>query len=381
MPDDRPDASPDPTTARRGDGRRPKGGLAAVVADVLRREGGHLTVEEIGRATSRDSLPLSHGWQGRLESALRESDAICRIAPRTYDLFERRITGVCLLHTLTAAEVRLGVLLAEPDLADLAFWWAPRSRARSSAVSCLDGAGNAVQASLVYREGPQPLTGPTLFEGDRKYAVLDGVSEWLRRHKARPGDEIGFTPEPPDARRFRLSLHRRGVAGGTAAHDASFAEAALAVLRTARTWVLPSVLLRRVAGQLDLRGGPPLHFPIFILGRDPRFAFDGTFYIERARAEELGTRALVVASPRPEDYPQDWPDRDPREELARYLRSILPEMLVQPQIDSVSNALIAQAAWERTAVWSLLQDRARLLHPPASTRQGNVTRGPWPGSG
>lgn len=383
-------------------GRWPRGGVASVVVDILRAASGPLTLDQLG-TTLAEQWPLPQGWKARIASALRDHQAICRIAPNTYDLFERRISGAHLLHTLTDAEVNIGVVLADPDLDDLVVWWQARTAGDGHDVHCLDAAGNEIHTTLVHVSGPQPASQAGLYPelGERIYRILAGLSDWLRATGARPGDDLCITPEPPDARRFRLTLRRDGapVTGDRTSYetkgeprDAALAEAALAILQASRSILHPRVLLHRLAGKMDLRSGPPVHFPIFVLGRDPRFTFDGTFYALRALAEEESRRTIASPYPRPEDYPADWPHRDLKEEIFRQLRSILPpndameavDAVIQRQLNALNPEALELASRARAAMWDLLQSRSRLLNPPAraGTRQtgAHVIRGPWPGS-
>ncbi len=85
-------------------GRWPRGGVASPVVSILRTASGPLTLDQLGAALTDAQWPLAQGWKTRIGGALREHEAICRTAPATYDLFERRISSARLLHTLTDAE-------------------------------------------------------------------------------------------------------------------------------------------------------------------------------------------------------------------------------------------------------------------------------------
>ena len=382
------------------DVRPPRGGIAAAVVSILRTAPGPLTLNQLGTALSDAQWPLAQGWKTRIRGALREHEGLCRTGPGTYDLFERRISGARLLHTLTDAEVNLGIVLAEPDVDDLLLWRHTRPTGSAYRIDCQDDAGNPVQASLVHLTGPQPAGKMDMYgEGaDRVYRILSGLADWMEAAGAQAGDDLCITPEPPDARRFRIGLYRNGLPTGADRargqthgdfQDAALAETALAILKTSKSILTPKVLLRRLAGRMDLRSGPPVHLPVFVLGRDPRFAFDGTFYAPRALAEEMGRRAISSPYPRPEDYPADWPHLDPKDELAARLRTLLPlgtvpDAMIQRELDALSPKALELAAQARTVIFNLLQARSRLLNPPAAGRgsrvRGHVVWGPWPGS-
>lgn len=400
MPPAQPPAQP-PTPAKppaQPRGRWPKGSIASAAADVLQRAGSPLTLDQLATELAHQNWPLTGNWQTRLRQALRDHVAVCRIDTDTYDHLARRLSGARLLHTLTQAEVRHGLVLAEPDLDDLLLWWLPTPADDSDEVRWIDHRdGIERPAAIAYLTGPQPDLGPHLdiAYNERVYRVLVGLTDWLAMQGARPGDDLCFSPEPPDARRFRLSLHRATATRRAAIRnaDAQLAEAALAILQASKTLVLPKVLLRRLAGQLDLRSGPGVHLPVFVLGHDPRFVFDGTFYAPRALGEELSRRRISSPYPRPEDYPADWPHRDPTAELASDMASLLPnafpgmgtppEDLIRDRIAGIPPDVIAHAIQQRTTVWDLLQDRSRQLNPAPPTRptsgMGKLIRGPWPG--
>ncbi len=154
----------------------------------------------------------------------------------------------------------------------------------------------------------------------------------------------------------------------------------------------PHDLLLRLAGRMDLRAVPAVHFPVFVLGRDRRAVFDSVFYATRAVAERMDPRPVHTPYPLPEDYPSDWPHRDPIEELARQVTSMLPpgawpaarpaaEGGLRAQVATLHPQILRRLAEERTVVWDLLQDRSRLLNPtdPDRTTRGKLIRGPWPG--
>ena len=379
-----------------GRGRWPKGSIASAAVGALRRASGPLTLDALGAELARER-DLGQGWRDRLRGALQQNADLCRVGTATYDLVERRLAGARFRHTLTASEVRHGVLLADPDLDDLVLWWQPFPGSHGR-VEWVDGAGPVRPALIGHLLGPRPAGAPAgLGHSDRVYRVLVGLAEWLRAKGARAGDDLCFCPEPPDGRRFRISLERGdGNAAEVREADAALAETALAILQAAQTVVTPRDLLRRLAGRLDLRAGPAVHLPVFVLGRDPRFAFDGVFYAQRALAEALDRRHAATPYPRPEDYPADWPGRDPMAELERYMESRLPEALWRPKgpaaagssrdpFTAVKPEVILRASEERAMLWDLLQDRSRLLNPPTGARsatrssKSNVIRGPWLG--
>ena len=377
-----------------GQGRSPKGSIGSVAAAVLRRAGGPLSLDALG-AELPSAWDLRAGWRDRLRAALAQNVEICRVGTAIYDLVERRLCGARLRHVLTAAEVGCGLLLAEPDLEDILQWWKPWPGV-SGEVDCVAAAGEVHRATLICLTGPQPagrdfLIGPR----DRIYRVLAGLAGWLDAAEARPGDEVCFCPEPPDARRFRLSLERGGAnAAEVQPADALLADTVLAILKAANSVVAPHDLLRRLAGRMDLRVAPGVHIPIFVLGQDPRFAFDGTFYAPRAQAEAMDRRHIASSYPRPEDYPADWPERDPAEELVRQVEATVVPMSWGPagpaaaagirrQVAALPPDVLQGLADERAVVWALLQDRSRLLNPPGPARgrpaRGKVIRGPRPG--
>ena len=305
--------------------REPKGRLAAVAVDVLRRAGGPLTLDVLA-AELAGEWSTGDGWRDRLRGALHHHGPLCRVGTATYDLLERRLAGGRLRHVLTQAEVRHGLRQDVPELDDLLGWWeAPGHRTR--AVEWIDDAGQAHAARIQYLTGPQPDgVDPLLGHGDRVYRVLVGLANWLRAEGATAGDEVAFRPEPPDGRRFRLSLQRAGAdAAAMRTADAALMETAITLLKAANAAVVPATLLCRLAGRMDLRAGVGVHIPIFVLGRDPRVAFDGVCYAQRAQAEGTARRCIASPYPRPQDYPADWPARNPVEELVRYAEFLLPE--------------------------------------------------------
>lgn len=376
--------TPDPERPA-GRGRWPRGGIAAGVAAILRRSGGPLSIAQLGPALVAEGWPLGDGWQNRLRGALRDHDQVCRTGTSTYDLFARRVIGARLLHTLTTAEVQLGVLLAEPDLGALLMWWRTDLEGRAGEVDWSDAAGTPHQAALTVVPGPEPQA-HGLPSGDRTHRILVGLEGWLREQGARPGDEVCISPQPPDARRFRLTLER---SPGTTTADDLLAERALSILLQAKTVLRPRSLLQRLVGQMDLRGGLPVHLPVFVLGRDPRMMVAETHYVARALVSTTATRSLPTPHPRPEDYPQDWPERDIADELLQHFRRTLPsgvmgDAMLQAELERMSSEARAQFAAARRAIWQLLLDRSRLLNPPAAPPVhrpgGRVIRGPWPGS-
>jgi hypothetical protein len=391
----------------RGAGRWPKGSIATAAAEVLRRAGGPLTLDALADGLSGE-WRLGDGWRQRLRGALRQHVAVCRVGTSTYDLLARRLSGARLRHVLTAAELRHGLLLAEPDLDDLLFWWEANS-VRAGTVEWIDADGRPRAARIAWLMGPEPAgrDSGSASHGDRIYRVLVGLGDWLRDQGARAGDEVCVSPEAPEARRFRLSLVRDGTdeaAVGTA--DAAVAAAALDILREAGTVVTPRNLLGRLAGRLALDAGPGVHLPVFVLGLDERFAFDGVFYAPRALAEAMAWRRISSPYPRPDDYTADWPRRDPMEAMAQYAASMLPESvwgcgvldgdddgLGDAGSDRAAGSAPAQVAAEaarrmaerRAIIWDLLQDRSRLLNPAARPATGarplrgtgKVIVGPW----
>ncbi len=363
-----------------GHGRWPKGSIAAAAAETLRRAGGPLTLDALA-AELGGEWQLGDGWRDRLRGALHQHDHVCRVGTATYDLVERRLTGARLRHVLTQAEVSRGLLLAEPDLDDLLRWWEPQEHGTRD-VAWTDGSGQTRAARIAHLTGPQPAGVEAVFgNGNRVYRVLVGLADWLRAEGAGPGDEVCFRPEPPDGRSFRLSLERGGAdADALRTADAALAETAIAILKAANAAVTPGELLRRLAGRIDLRAGAGVHLPVFVLGRDPRVAFDGVFYNQRSQAEGMARRRITSPYPRPEDYPADWPARDPVEELVRYAESMLPLAVrghfgdfagwVRGQVMQAGPAVLLPLAEERAVVWELLQDRSRLMNPVAERAAG-----------
>ncbi len=381
----------------RPSGRWPHGSFGTQAAAVLRGAGGALTLDALAEALPAVKRP-GGDWRARLRQSLARTPQVCLVGTSTYDLAERRLSGARLRHVLTQAEARHGLLLAEPELADLLLWWETFLR-DGTALPILDADGASLEARLAFVTGPdlEPARG----WGYRLYRVVTGLGEWMARAGARPGDDVCFQALPPDGRRFRVSVEPAapGPRGdlAVARADASLAEAALAILARARALTLPGDLLRRLAGQMDLRVGPGPHLPVFTLGRDPRFAFDGSSYGPFALAVERNRRRITTSHPRPEDYPSDWPARDPVWELRRLAegpaRLTLWYTLAGPiQVGGTPHparlaSVLARMVQSRAMLWDLLQDRSRLLNVPAARRRagrqryGNVIQGPWPGAG
>jgi hypothetical protein len=359
-------------------------GVAAAVADILRRAGGPLSLDAIAAELAGEGWARSPGWEDRLRGALAGNDEICRAGRKTYDLVGRRLAGARLLHTLTAAEVRHGVLLGLPDLDGLlARGTGPDGEGADLAL--VDASGAEWQARLAAVRGPEPARANLpLGLGTRIYQLVTGLQDWLRAEGAAEGDEVCFQPLPPDARRFAVALEHPPAARGVDEADAALAEAALTILRAARGTAFPEALLQRVAGQVELRGGAPVHLPVFVLGRDPRFLFDGFRY---------GLAGVATAGlppyPLPEEYPENWTERDPLAELVEHVRlafgglfetSPIADEVLRRRLD-VPGALVDGLRAQRPAGWELLQDRSRLLNPGGGRpgRGGKVIRGPWPG--
>ncbi len=377
-----------------GGGRWPRGSLASAAADVLAAVGGPLSLKDLVAELGARQWQLGADGRRRLRGALHQHPLVCRVDTATYDLVERRLVGARLRHVLTASELRHGMLFAEPDLSDLVGWWLPPGH-EAKEVRWFDETGTPGQARILLLLGPQPAGSfSALFHGERLYRVLDGLSAWLGAKGAHAGDEVVICPEPPDARTFRLHLERGGQPDATLAEaDAHLADTALDILTSANTLLTSHDLLHRLAGRMDLRVPKGVHLPVFVLGRDPRFAFSSPFYGLRAVVEALDRRRISSPYPRPEDYPADWPERNALPTLARLVENLLPEALAdalargmddETAVRSLAPRLgprIAQrAARERIMLWELLQDQSRLLNPPTRRpARGVVIRGPWPG--
>jgi hypothetical protein len=350
-----------------------------------------MTMEEL-HAQLAPEWDLGDSWRQRLRGALGHHAALCLVAPGTFDLVIRRVAGVSFRHTLTAAEVRHGLLLAYPDLPALFHLGSGPTWAREFSVAACTVDGEPLSLRVIYVPGPAPVGGHHhLNDGERLYAVAHGLAPWLRSEGAAPGDAVCFIPRPADGQ-FQLRLERSATEDAAVREaNAEIKEAALAVLEAARTLLLPDELLRRLAGRLDLRHGPGVHLPAFVLGRDRRFVFDGVFYGLATLEPASFGRRVSSPYPRPEDYSPQWLMGQNFDQILRWIEAeaagpglveSAPEVRARGDPGSPDEVLSGVLAM-RALVWDLLLDRSRLLNPPlraASSRRprrGNVILGPW----
>lgn len=374
-----------PSDRQRHGGRWPRGGIGSIAVEVLRRSGGPLTLDAIAEALG-DEVPRGPRWWERLNAGLRGHTLICRVGAATYDLMERRLVGGSFRHVLTAAELRHGALLAHPDL-DHLLRWSEEHPFATADVPWARPDGAHETARVVPMRGPYPIrAAPGSMFPSRYYPVLLGLAAWLSAEQARAGDDVVFTPEAPDARRFRVALTRANAAPSElGSADQRLAETAVGVLHASASRVPANLLLRRVVGLYDYRVAPGAHLPVFVLGTDSRVVFDGSLYAGRKVAAERSGIYNLPPYPRVEDYPADWPDRDPLAELSA-LRDA--ELLLQAPggrgIDplrvlaaGLSSAALQRMAEARAAMWELLRDRAQLLQRPYLTvvRGGRIRSG------
>lgn len=346
-----------------------------MAVEVLRRSGGPLALDAIAEALG-DDAPRDARWRERLQAGLRGHTLICRVGAATYDLVERRLVGGSFRHVLTAAEIRHGALLAHPDLHHL-LRWSDEHALGAADVRWARADGVCETARLVPLRGPHTVreAARSVFPS-RYYPVLIGLAAWLGAEQARAGDDVVFTPEPPDGRRFRVALARRGAApSALGSADQMLAETAVGVLHASASPVPPALLLRRVVGLHDHRVAPGAHLPVFVLGSDPRVVFDGSLYAARKVAAERSGAHNVPPHPRVEDYPPDWPDQDPLTELAAWRNTEWTALgpagaAIDPTrvwAEGLSPETRKAMADIRAAMWELLRDRAQLLQRPHRT--------------
>ncbi len=318
-----------------------------------------------------------------IAAAVRAHPLLCRNAAGGVDLVERRLAGARWRHTLTRAEVRHGVLLAEPDLGSLLQWWQRRPGGSAHvALVTAPPAGRTVVGQLEQADGPRPaFPGRSRAAATRPYGILLGIGPWLADQGAAPGDDVVFIPEAPDARRFRITLSRAAEApAGLPAADAALADEAAAVLRASRGRLHALQLLRRLVGRCDLGREPGVHLPVFVLGRDPRFVVDGPFYALR-RGEPRGSARPAPRGPAVSAaFPADWPRADPVREMADSLlgevapseRAMVETLVLRALREAISSDVRRQFAQARRIVWQVVRDRARLLvgAPPLAVLPG-----------